>query len=290
MSNGASVSDQAATALSASSTTMTASQRLFCQGAASDAASRVAFAPSAGDANRCASTAPSATAHGGIGVAVRQLPTAPRASEACRVPPRCHGTSVGGRRERASNGSIGSLSDFPARRPNQCASATPTATLHGGIGVTVNELPLASIAVAVPGVATRPSATVSNTAQTPPNTAPPTATRCGIGEGQHLHGAGKEQRAAHEPVVWRGDVSSVARAQSMTRDGCKATCCTSDGGLDGSADVQRADRNTLCIPTSPLVATVRPSDWQQSVITPKEEVVLRACDRAHPQGGAVGAR
>ncbi len=154
----------------------------------------------------------------------------------------------------------------------------------------MNKLPLASIATAVHGVATRPSANVSSTAQTPPNTTPPTATRCGIGEGQHLHGAGKEQRAAHEPVVWRGDVSSVARAQSMTRDGCKATCCTGDGGLDGSADVQRADSNTLCIPTSPLVATVRPSDWQQGAIIPREVAMLRACGRAQPQGGAVGTR
>ncbi len=150
----------------------------------------------------------------------------------------------------------------------------------------MNELPQASIATTLHAVTIRLGASVPTTTQTPPNTDPPTATERGIGEGQHLHGAGEERYAAHELVAKRGGVASVAQAHSRVEDDCRATSCISGGGLEESANVQRI----LCIPTSPLVATVRPSDWQQGAIIPREVAMLRACGRAQPQGGAVGTR
>ncbi len=109
------------------------------------------------------------------------------------------------------------------------------------------QLPLASIAATVPETAIRPSANESSAAQTPPNTAPPTATRCGIGEGQHLHGAGMGQRAAHEPVAWRGGACSAARALPVSHSGSHAKCINDGGDPKATADPNETDANALCV-------------------------------------------
>ncbi len=131
---------------------------------------------------------------------------------------------------------------------------------------------------------------MSITTQTPPNTNPPTATGRGIGEGQHLHGAGEEQDAAVEHVARRRNDAVATQARPGDEDDGRATSCTSGGESDGTAIVQSVDISTSCIPTSPQAATVRPSDWQRGVIVPQDVLMLRVDGRAQPQGGDISTQ
>jgi hypothetical protein len=139
----------------------------------------------------------------------------------------------------------------------------------------VNELPPASIATMLHAVIERLGTSVPITTQTPPNTDPPTATASGIGEGQHLHGAGEEQDAVHEHVDICCNDASATQARSRTEEDDGATSSNCGGGAVESAIMQSASIETLCNPTSPLAATVRPSDWHQGAIVPEEVVVQR---------------
>ncbi len=100
----------------------------------------------------------------------------------------------------------------PTWRANQCASVSPTATETDGIGNAVKQLPLASSVVVAQEVTSQLTRAMTTEAATiPPNTVSPTATRGGIGEGQHLHGTDRQRRHSAVETELRGD-STIGRA------------------------------------------------------------------------------
>ncbi len=134
-----------------------------------------------------------------------------------------------------------------ARSANQCASATPTAAPPSGLGVAVSQLPLASVALPVPEAAVESSADESAATQTPPNTAPPTATRGGLGEGQHLHGAGVGRRTAQKPLARRSVTRSAAEALPVSPRGGNALCSDDEGDPMAVPEQHDVDIEALCI-------------------------------------------